>query len=406
MMSGYEIIVCGAGPAGMLAAITAARGGRQVLLLERMARPGAKLLATGGGRCNLASLLSNEEIIRRFGREGRFMIPALKDFDVAALRAFFSEIGVESHAPDGMRVFPVDHNAGTVAKALENELHRLKVEIRCSQQVTGLRISEGQVCEIASRRVILATGGKGYPALGSDGSGIQLAAAAGHAVTPLFPAMLPLKTRETWVKNCRADTIGKTEIRIPLPEAKKLHGHGDLIFTVDGIRGPVVLDFAREITPLLEKYGEVPLLINLTRGLNEEQLRSCLQKQQQQSPMQTAATIVASLLPMPLAVELCRLAGIDPEQPLKNQAPGLRDALLKILTWTPLTVTGHDGWPAAMVTRGGLSLKEIQPETLESRMVKGLYFGGEMLNLDGPCGGFNLHWCFASGRLAGQSAAI
>ncbi len=109
---------------------------------------------------------------------------------------------------------------------------------------------------------------------------------------------------------------------------------------------------------------------------------------------------------MPLAVELCRLAGIDPEQPLKNQAPGLRDALLKILTWTPLTVTGHDGLPAAMVTRGGLSLKEIQPETLESRMVKGLYFGGEMLNLDGPCGGFNLHWCFASGRLAGQSAAI
>ena len=412
MKDEFEIIVCGAGPAGMLAAIAAAREGRRVLLLEKMAKPGMKLLATGGGRCNLASNLSSDEIIGRFGREGRFMIPAIRNFDVEALTAFFSEVGVKCHAADGMRIFPADHNATTVSEALKRELQRLSVDIRCSSKVTGLIISNNQIAGLSVNarqfncsRVILAAGGKGYPALGSDGEIFDLVSAAGHSITPLFPAMLPLKTKEDWVKNCRADTIGKATMRINLPEAGKLQARGDLIFTTDGIRGPVVLDFAREITPLLEKYGEVPLLINLTRGMNEEELRTQLDAEQKKAPTLSARGILANLVPAPLAVELCHLAGIEPQFPLKKQPAVRRDALLKILTWTPLTVVGHDGWEAAMVTRGGVSLKEIKPESLESRLIAGLHFCGEMLNLDGPCGGFNLHWCFASGMLAGISAA-
>ncbi|MDD3147289.1 MAG: NAD(P)/FAD-dependent oxidoreductase, partial [Candidatus Riflebacteria bacterium] len=156
---------------------------------------------------------------------------------------------------------------------------------------------------------------------------------------------------------------------------------------------------------LLQKYGEVPLLINLTRGLNEEELRTRLNNEQKKVPNRVARELVAALIPMPLAIELCNLSQIDPESPINKQPAAKRDQLLKILCSTPLTVIGHHGWDEAMVTRGGISLKEVRPETLESRLIKGLYFCGEILNLDGPCGGFNLHWCFASGLLAGRSAA-
>ena len=244
-----DLIVAGAGPAGMAAAIAAARQGARVLLLEKLPSPGAKLKATGGGRCNLASNLSNAEIMRRFGRDGRFMTPALQACDCSRLIEFMAEIGVECHVPDGMRVFPKDHNAGTVLSALEAEIKRLNIELHCSQTIDALVIEAGIIKGVncnnklfLAESVILATGGRGYPTMGSDGSGLKLAATAGHTVTELFPAMLPLQTRETWVKNCRADTIGKAEIRIDLPEAKKLQARGDLIATAKSIAVDVKTD--------------------------------------------------------------------------------------------------------------------------------------------------------------------
>ncbi len=189
-----------------------------------------------------------------------------------------------------------------------------------------------------------------------------------------------------------------------MPGERKLQAKGDLIFTGNGMRGPVVLDFAREITPLLQKYGEVAILVNLTRGLNEEELRARIAGESAARPAAAARETLAPLVSLPLADQLCLLAGIEPQKPLKQQSAAARDQLLKLLAWTPLTVIGHEGWKAAMVTRGGISLKEIHPETLESRLIKGLYFCGEIVNLDGPCGGFNLHWCFASGILAGTSS--
>lgn len=407
----FNTVVVGAGPAGMAAAIAAAGDGASVLLLEKMPQPAIKLKATGGGRCNLASNLSNDEIIKRFGREGRFMIPALRGLDCSRLLAFFESIGVNCHIPDGMRVFPTSHNSDTVVKALLQELERQKITLRCSQKVTELLVDNSRIIgltsndeKISCRKLILATGGKASPAMGSSGEGLAMAAAVGHTITDLFPAMLPLQTKETWVKNCRADTVGKAEIKINMPGEKKLQAKGDLIFTANGIRGPVVLDFAREITPLLQKYGEVAILVNLTRGLNEEELRARIAGESAARPAAAARETLAPLVSLPLADQLCLLAGIEPQKPLKQQSAAARDQLLKLLAWTPLTVIGHEGWKAAMVTRGGISLKEIHPETLESRLIKGLYFCGEIVNLDGPCGGFNLHWCFASGILAGTSS--
>ncbi|MFZ3053045.1 MAG: NAD(P)/FAD-dependent oxidoreductase [Sulfuricurvum sp.] len=408
----FDLIVVGGGAAGLIAAITAARRGNKVLLLEKLSKIASKLKATGGGRCNLTNTLSNEDFMARFGREGKFMTPALNAFDHRALIAFFADIGVESHAPDGYRVFPISHSSVSIITALEEEMARLGVTLITSSRaesldhdgtrVTGVTTAENSY---SATNVIIATGGLGYPQLGAEGDGFTIASAVGHKITDLYPAMMPLRTKETWVAMCRADTIAKAELRVDLPKAKNLRAIGDLIFTSNGIRGPVVLDFAREVNPLLEKYGEVPLLINLTKGLNEEQIRTHIKDEIYKNPEQSVLTHLMTLLPESIARELCILAQADPDMGF-NKLEGIsRDRLIKLLAWTPLTVIGHDGFKMAMITRGGVSLKEIRPETMESKILNGLYFCGEVMNLDGPCGGYNLQWSFASGYLAGHLGA-
>ena len=409
----FDVIVVGAGAAGLIAAITAARSGNQVLLLEKLPKIAAKLKATGGGRCNLTNTLSNEDFMARFGREGRFMTPALTAFDHRALMAFFAQIGVESHAPDGYRVFPVSHSSISIITALEEEMKRLGVTLITSSRVESLEHDGERVSGVSSadqtfyaQNVIIATGGLGYPQLGAEGDGFTLASEVGHTITELYPAMMPLRTKETWVAQCRADTIAKVDMRIDLPKAKNIRARGDLIFTSNGIRGPVVLDIAREINPYLAKHGEVPLLINMTKGLNEEQIRNHIKNEIYKNPEQSILTHIKTLIPESVAIELCNLALADPNSGF-NKLEGIqRDRLIKLLAWTPLTVIGHDGFKMAMITRGGVSLKEIRPETMESKILKGLFFCGEVMNLDGPCGGYNLQWSFASGYTAGHLGAI
>ncbi|OHD77974.1 MAG: flavoprotein [Sulfuricurvum sp. GWF2_44_89] len=403
------MIVVGAGAAGLIAAITAARRGNTVLLLEKLSKIGSKLKATGGGRCNLTNTLSNEEFMARFGREGRFMTPALSAFDHKALIAFFAELGVESHAPDGYRVFPISHSSLSIITALEEEMARLDITLITDSRVERLEHNGEHVCGVSTAdqsfyasNVIIATGGLGYPQLGAEGDGFAIASDVGHKVSELFPAMMPLRTRETWVAECRADTIPKVDIRVDLPKAKNIRASGDLIFTQNGIRGPVVLDISRDITPLIEKFGSVPLLINMTKGMNEEQILSHIKKEIDRNPEQSVLTHIMTLLPESLSRALCTLADADPQKGFNRLEGSVRDRLLKLLAWTPLTIIGHDGFKMAMITRGGVSLKEIRPESMESKILSGLYFCGEVMNLDGPCGGYNLQWSFASGYVAGH----
>jgi predicted Rossmann fold flavoprotein len=267
------------------------------------------------------------------------------------------------------------------------------------EKVTGVKT---ETDTFFAENVVIATGGKGYPVLGAEGDGYPLAESVGHKVTELFPAMMPLKVKEKWVANCRADTIAKVAMHVDMKKYKKLSAQGDLIFTKEGIRGPVVLDFSREITPLLSKFNEVPLLANFTKGLNEEQIREHFKKELSKNPHQSVLDLIKSLLPESLSLELCKLAEADPTQGFSKLPGTVRDKLIKLLVWTPLTVNGHDGFKMAMITRGGISLKEIDPYTMQSKKLKGLYFCGEVMNLDGPCGGYNLQWSFASGHLAGK----
>ncbi|RUM61253.1 MAG: NAD(P)/FAD-dependent oxidoreductase [Sulfurimonas sp.] len=406
----YDLIVIGSGAAGMMAAITAARRQKRVLLLEKLPVLGAKLKATGGGRCNVTNTLPKDRFMECFGRQGRFMSESLQALDHHALVEFFRTLGVECHAPDGYRVFPVSHNALSILNALEAELHRLNVDIRCSERVESWLYRKGvlygvmttQQHQYEGTHVIVATGGLGYPRLGAEGDGYVLAQSIGHTVTALHPAMIPLYTKEPWVKRCRADTIAKAELRISLPKAKKLRAVGDLIFTTQGIRGPVVLDFAREITPLLERYGEVPLHINVVQGMNEAQILEKIHKALAEDPHQRTRELLSVLIPDALSRELCAMASLDPERHWNKQPGGARHALLNLLVKMPLTVVGHGGFNMAMITRGGVTLKEVDPRTMRSRLIDNLYFCGEVLDLDGPCGGYNLQWSFSSGYLAGM----
>lgn len=403
--SEYDLIVIGSGAAGMISAIIAAREGKKVLLCEQKDKLGPKLKATGGGKCNLTNTLSNEDFMNSFGKNGKFMSEAILAFNHNDLITFLKEIGVDTHIPDGFRVFPITHNSLTIIEALQKELQRVNVEIKKSTKVNNLICENETIKGVITKdenlyapNIIVATGGLGFSSLGANGDGFEFAKSLGHKITELYPAMLPLITKEKWVANCKADTIAKAEIRIDLKKAKKLKACGDLIFTPKGIRGPVVLDFSREITPLLQKYEEVPLLVNMIKGKNEEEIFQHFKKF---STLNIEETL-SKLLPLSVIKEICILVGADSMKKFKDLEGFTRGKLVKTIVWTPLTVIDHVGFEKAMITRGGVSLKEINPKTMQSKIIEGLYFCGEVMDLDGPCGGYNLQWSFASGNLAGK----
>jgi len=406
----YDVIIIGGGPAGIMASITAGKTNKDVLLLEKLSKIAAKLKATGGGKCNLTNTLSTEEFMGKFGKNGRFMTHALEAFTASDLRDFFLSIGVESHAPDGFRVFPVTHSSSIILQALDDELARLNVQVDCSvnietiQKIDDIFIINSQDSIYKSKNIILATGGLGYPTLGATGDGYIFAKEFGHEVTSLHPAMMPLITKEKNFAACKADTIAKAILKVDLPKYKKLKLTGDLIFTNNGIRGPVVLDFARELTPILAKHDEVPLLISFLKGMNEEQIYTHIKKEIEKNPTNTVLENLNTLLALSVAQEICNVCDIDSSLKFKNIDGVKREKLIKTLAWTPLTVIGHEGFKNAMITRGGIELKQIDSKTMESKLVSGLFFCGEVVNIDGPCGGYNLQWSFSSGNLAGKLA--
>jgi len=408
----YDVCVIGGGACGLVASIFASQDGTNVLLLEKLPNLATKLKATGGGRCNLANHLDNESFINSFGKGGRFIQDAIKEFDSQKTIEFFSSIRVETHSPDGFRVFPTTHNSTTIIQALSLKIQELGVESICNQKVIDItKVDEifeiiTQTTSYKAHKVIIATGGNGYPQLGSTGDGYTLAKKLSHKITSIYPAMMPLKTKETWVEKCRADTIAKVTLKVDIKKHSKLQACGDLIFTRDGIRGPVVLDFSREITPLFDKYDTIPLLANFTKGMSVDDIIKHLKTTQKANPTYNTLQLVETLLPTSLSLELCRLADIEPNLTLAKQKGLAKDRLYKLLAWTPLSITGHDGFDKAMVTRGGVSTKEIDPKTMQSKKVDGLYFCGEVVDIDGPCGGFNLQWAFASGYLAGTKIPI
>jgi len=321
-----------------------------------------------------------------------------------------NEIGVETNSPDGFRIFPKTHQSTTIIDALKKELQRLEINISLNSHVTKI-ISENQKVigvEVDNRtiyygeNIILATGGLGYPSLGATGDGFKLSAELGHKITPLYPAMLPLFTKERWQSSCRADTIPNVEIKINLPKYKRYKINGDLIFTSTGLRGPIILDFSREITPLLDKYKEIPISINMLVGKSENNIFQYLKKAHKNNPNLTIITHLNKFLPISLLNQLAILLNIDLNISFNKLNGEMRDRFIKIIFQVPFNIIGHNGFKSAMITRGGISLKEINPKTMESKIIENLYFCGEIIDLDGMCGGYNLQLAFSTGYLAGQ----
>lgn len=406
----YDVVVIGGGASGMVAAIAAARAGRRAVLVEKSPSLGRKLLASGGERCNLGNTLTRDEFMERVGRDGRFMGPALDVLGQEKLREFFHGIDVPTVCHDGFRIWPRTRKSRSVLAGLVAELERLSVPVAlgCTVELTeyaggcfGVRHAGGV---LEGDHLVIATGGLALPGSGATGGGYAFAESFGHRTTARFPAGVPLVTAEDWPARCTMHTVGKAEVQIAVKKKLSRVFTGDLIFTRTGVRGPVVLDVSREVSALLEKHEVVPLVVNLGRGRNQEDWRALFKGWSSGTPGPVAEHL-SGVLPQELAEVLCELAGVDPQTPIHRVPGAARDELLRVLVRTPLTVTGTTGYEGAFVTRGGVRLKEVRPETLESKVQPGLYLCGEVLDLDGPCGGFNLQWAFASGYLAGLGRA-
>jgi predicted Rossmann fold flavoprotein len=416
----YDIAIIGAGPSGLLAAIAAAQAGAKVVLCDRMDRPGVKLLATGGGRCNLTNTADAGQFIASFGKCGRFTQPALARLDNQALRDFFRHLGVETACHDNFHVFPASNKAGDVLSALLTRCHELGATILTSAPVTQILLSPGRpaVCglaigsglhkgEIRCHSVILAAGGKSYPTLGSDGSGLALAQQAGLAIVPPSPALVPLICKEDWIVRCAGISISPATIWIDLPGQSKAGLSGDLLFTHTGISGPVVLDLSAGVAQLLQsqKNRTVPVRISLTPSRDAANWRRLIDTWANSVGTRPIGAMLARETPARLADQLCRLAGISEITQVCQVDRSGREKIVSLVTGLPLGITGTETFAKAMVTRGGVSLKQVDPHSLQCKLIAGLFFAGEVLDLDGPCGGYNLQWAFSSGYLAGQSAA-
>lgn len=395
----------------MMAGITAARRGGRVTILEAMPRPGLKLLASGGGRCNVTNTLTPDQMMERFGRSGRFMTPALRALPARGLRNFLKELGVETHAPDGFHVFPVSHDSRTVLAAFLKEIKRLEVVLELGVKATDFRLRASRFSvetaednTFVADTLILATGGLGYPALGGNDSGLKLSVSHGHEVMDTCPAMVPLVTRETWPGACTAFTLPKVTVRVDLPKCGKIKETGDLIFTKTGLGGPVIQDVSGDISRLLMAHDTVPLLLHLFSERDGAYWRDKIGDREGKGGGETVREwLISEGVKPPLADMFCSHAGNIADRLISQLPRRFQDELARVLAVTPVTVTGTGGWEKAMVTRGGVSLKEIHPASLASRVVPNLYFAGEMVDLAGPCGGFNLQWAFSSGFLAGCS---
>jgi predicted Rossmann fold flavoprotein len=412
---GADIVVIGGGPAGLMAAGRAGELGAKVVLVEKNLRLARKLLITGGGRCNVTNSAGIKGFIAAFGPNGKFLYRALSVFSGENLTGFLKSFGVPTRAdPDG-KIFPADDKAQSVLDALKCYTSRGKVTVTLGAQaaqlllgdgpsVAGVKLSDGKV--VRAKKVIVATGGLSYPGTGSTGDGYALAKTCGHAVVPLRPGLTALESDEAFIKDLQGLTLQDVNISILVDGKKAAAERGDLLFTHFGVSGPKLLIMSGTASDALLTHGrKVELSVNLKPDQTPDELAAGIQAYFAANGAKMFASYVKAALPGSLAPVFERRCGIARDKQCASITGAERRTIAALLTDFRLRLTRPRPIQEATVTRGGVKLAEVNPQTMESRLVRGLYFCGELLDLDGITGGYNLQEAFSTGYLAGQSAA-
>ncbi|NYB52554.1 MAG: NAD(P)/FAD-dependent oxidoreductase [Methanobacteriaceae archaeon] len=408
----YDVAVIGAGPAGCMAAICAAQLGKKVLLIERNDSIGHKLLLTGNGRCNLTNTAELNVFLEKFGRRGSFYRDAFTIFSNYNLMDFFQNQGLELTEDENGRVFPITQNAQSVVDVLKKVLDESDVEVLYNyrlkhvQKVSKVfKISSTRDRFITAHNVILATGGVTYGFTGSTGDGLAVAELLGHHITDIKPGGVPLKVREKWVHDLKGITLKDVGLKIGYGGKILSIERGDLLLTHFGISGPVILDRSNEIVELMDKHGDLKLYIDFKPDLSPEQLKSQLVRDFQTNSKKSIKNYFKYYFPNSAIEPVLEILSINPGKKLNQINRKERLMVQETLKGLPVTINGHIALEKAMVTCGGVSKKEINPKTMESKIISGLYFAGEIISGCGRSGGYNLQQAFSTGYVAGKSAS-
>lgn len=402
-------IVIGAGAAGLMAAGRAAERGFEVILLEKNDRPGKKLRISGKGRCNITNNTDIDGLIQNIPGNGSFLYSSFYTFSNEDIMQFFRDEGLELKVERGGRVFPVSDDANDVVSALVRRAVRSGAVIRYRSPVTSIEVSDGAVKGVALKNsetiecdsVVLATGGVSYPGTGSTGDGYKMAQKLGHTIAPLKPSLVPLVSTEKWVKDLQGLTLKNIAITIYDRNRKKVYtDFGEMLFTHFGVSGPVILSASRHI--IQYGYRDVFLSIDLKPALSPEILDSRIQRDFEKYSRKQFKNSLDDLLPQKMIPVIVDLSGISADKPVNQVTKTERRTLVSLLKGLTLEISGSRPISEAIVTAGGICTDEIDPATMESKLIKGLFFAGEIMDVDGYTGGFNLTIAFSTGYVAGM----
>ena len=405
------MLIAGGGVAGMMAAVTAARNGRKVCLLEKNEKLGKKLFITGKGRCNITNAADIEDLFSAVVSNPKFLYSSFYCLTNDQVIDFFEELGVKTKVERGGRVFPESDHSSDVIHALEQEMRRLGVEIRLRSEVKEVLISDRRAAgvllssgkKLYGDGVVIATGGISYPSTGSTGDGYRFARTCGHKVTELSPSLVPMEVKEWYAKELMGLSLRNIEIKVTAENKKLYEEFGEMLFTHYGVTGPVILS-ASSIVGKRLKEQELTLHIDLKPALTEEQLDRRVLREFEANQNRQFKNAVDSLFPAKLRPVIVELSGISEEKKVNEITKEERIRFVRLIKDFTMTLTSLRGYSEAIITKGGVSVKEIDPGTMESKLVKGLYFAGEVLDLDAVTGGYNLQIAWSTGYLAGMSA--
>lgn len=409
-----KVIIIGGGAAGLLAGIAAAQSGAQATILEKMRRPGKKMLITGKGRCNITNNCDLQEIIKNIPGNGRFLNSALRRFTNQDIVQMLEDNGLPVKVERGGRVFPVSDKAADVVDTLVKIFKgyggtlvtdcKVKSITAAGGKVTGVITADGQV--FAADAVILAAGGSSYPGTGSDGSGVKLAKALGHSIVPLKPCLVPLESDSPYIPDLQGLSLRNIEGTVYADGKKIGTEFGEMLFTHFGISGPIILSLSKCVAEAIAAGAQdIELAIDLKPALDKEKLDARLQRDFVQYSRKQMTNGMKDLLPQRLIAPVLDEAFIDEEKFVNQLSRAERQRIVDVLKAFTITITGTRPLAEAIVTAGGVSLKEIDPKTMESKIVKGLFIAGEVMDIDGYTGGYNLQAAFSTGYAAGTFAA-